>query len=176
VSDGPAPAYVEVKIPKRGAKFPKKDDLFPRTTRQERGARGAKEKKGRLFSPPRLGSGGERTWTAQINDAWVLGIIHQRVSVRFLADLTVANLWDKENNRPTALGREVTQLYHAGYTVAAPSAKPTKDDPYAHVGVLLVPPAQAQARAPRLSDALYNQLTTVQKFMTDAKPLWRPYR
>ena len=176
VSPGPAPAYVEVKIPKPGAKFPKKDDLFPRTTQQERSARGAKEKQGRLFSPPRLGSGGERTWTAQINDTWVLGIIHKRLSVRFLADLTVANLWDKENNRPTALGREVTQLYHAGYTVAAPSAAPTMDDAYAHVGVLLVPPAQAPARAPRLSDAVYNQLAPVQKFMADAKPLLRAYR
>jgi hypothetical protein len=145
VDERAGPAYVEVKIPKPGAQFPKKDDLFPRNSPQERSARGAKEKQGRLFSPPKLTSGGKRTWTAQINDTWVLGIIHKKLSVRFLADLTEANLWDGANNRPTALGREITQLYHAGYTCQAPAAKPTKDDPYAHVGVLLVPPAVAAA-------------------------------
>ena len=175
VEAGPAPAYVEVKIPKSGATFPKKDDLFPRDTQPQRTARGAMEKKGRLFSPPKLTGGGKRTWTAQINDTWVLGIIHKRLSVRFLADLTEANLWDKDNNRPTALGREVTQLYHAGYTCRAPSARATKEDRYAHVGVLLVPPAAALPRAPRLSDALYNQLATIKQFVRDARALWKPY-
>ena len=135
------------------------------------------EQHGQLFSPPKLDpKSKERTWTAQINDAWVLGIIHAGRPVRFLADVIWANLWDDDHNRPTALGREVTQLYNAGYRPVASGDKPTGTDRYAHVGVLLAPPAQPRARRPRLSDALYNQRASVLQFIKDAKPLWKQYR
>lgn len=176
VASGPAPAYVEVKFPKSGASFPKKDDLFPRTNYKQKQARSALEGSGRLFSPPKIPgvAGGKRTWTAQINDAWILGVIHQGLAVRYLADLTQDNLWDRSHNRPTALGRELVQLYHAGYRPAASGTQATRDDPHAHRGMLLVPTVKPTA-TPRLSDALRDQLTIAKWFFAEGAKVWKPY-
>jgi hypothetical protein len=164
------PAYVEMKLPKIGATFPSKDELFQKDDKRD-----MLEERGQLFSPPRIKPDKGRTWTAQINDAWVLGIIHKGLAVRFLADLRLDNLWDEKYKRPTALGREVTQLYHAGYRPVPSAVTPTADDDYAHVGVLLAPPQNPPAQPPRLVDALIDQRAMIDQFLLDAKPLWQGF-
>lgn len=65
---------------------------------------------GRIISPS---SGG---WTPEVNDCWILGHIHHRNDFQLLADPSfLPNFWAEREVRPTALGREIYQIWQAGY-------------------------------------------------------------
>lgn len=54
-------------------------------------------------------------WSPAKNDAWVNGIIERQQRVYIASPETKANLWDAVNNRTTVFGRELGQLFDAGY-------------------------------------------------------------
>lgn len=54
-------------------------------------------------------------WSPAKNDAWVNGIIERQQRVYIASPKTKANLWDAVNNRTTVFGRELGQLFDAGY-------------------------------------------------------------
>lgn len=100
-----------------------KDTLFPTGRPVDLEYRRNAEQQGSLFKPPRRPGGrGQRMWSPQINDAWVLGHIHGGRNAQLLSPATPTNLWDYEANRPTATGRESLQVLNAGYT-------PSREDP-----------------------------------------------
>jgi hypothetical protein len=125
------PAYIEI--------FAEKLILFPKIKQN------TMWEDGRLFNP-------HGSWTPEINDGWALGNIHAKQDVRLMAQVDHApNFWDGEKGRPTALGRELIQLWRAGYR---PVLTDYAKDPYQGYGVLLYPMCYPDVQSPpALSDA-----------------------
>src|SRR5690606_6713748 len=69
------------------------------------------EQTGHLFSPS------EGIWTPQMNDAWLLGLLHAGLPIHLLSRPDLEALYDFQANRPTQTGRELLLMLHSGWRV-----------------------------------------------------------
>lgn len=88
----------------------------------------------------------EKFWWPFFNDAWVLGGIHSLTPFYLsMNELQTDELWDKNENRPTVLGREIIGLIEFGYRRVK----------YGHekaLGIVMAPGDKSKALAASLTE------------------------
>jgi hypothetical protein len=137
--DSPGPGYVE-----------RMDDnrfLF-HDQRVEPQLRTNLERSGRLFSPS------QGIWTPQMNDAWLLGLLHAGLPIHLLSQPDRDCLWDAKEDRPTQTGRELLLMLNSGWRVLPRDQVMDHEgmlEPFESGGIVLVPPDHHAP--PRIHDA-----------------------
>lgn len=120
------PAYLEL--------FNEKYFLFTKKVRE------TLEPSGRLLKP--------QYWCPEINDAWILSHVHRNNKFRLMVSPSVlGNFWSSKDKRATAVGRELFQIWSAGYR---PLSGVLIGDPLSGMGVLF---GRTELKAIQIEDA-----------------------
>lgn len=93
-----------------------------------------------LFTPQRMPKAGS-AWSPQINDAWIMAHLEKGNTGVLASPPTAENLWSKDDNRPTATGRELLHVMQSGYSAVVGNSPTPLGTPDMHFTPL---PAQAR--------------------------------